>query len=657
MKENEPKFFKVLDLLRNGSYYSIPMYQRNYAWGEGEIQQLIQDITDCYLRNESRYYIGTLVVSKRSENKFEVVDGQQRLATLALLVCYVKNKTDYDAEWLETFALNVSYASRKYSNQIFDAILRGNDLTRFFDDEKQNRALLDGYGHIKEIFEKIRDSGTKEKNIELSGLFDYLFEKVWVIRVEVPGDADLHQYFEIMNNRGEQLEKHEILKSRMIKELDQEKRDCMALIWEACENMEKYIQIGFSKEQCHDVFGRDSWDSLDANNFLDLCNALKVSKGEYSGNSKGCTIDEIIRNENKGNENKQNEQDDEDVGRFSSVVNFSNFLLHVLRIQTKKDVSLDDKNLIPEFEKEIFDTENATQRGKKIEDFVFALFKCKFLYDKYVIKRDFSINNRDDNWSLKRLKWNTENNCVSYVNTFDDKSDNRKILMLLSAFHVSTPARVYKHWLSASLYYLFYYDGQIESDAYLRHLESIAKGFVFDRFLSERRLDYFEIIFDKSDKCEARRSSITKEEIESKLSFGKIENNFVFNYLEYLLWKKYKNKDPEIDKFRFTFRSSIEHYYPQQHSGLPPLHPTTERHKELLHSFGNLHLISHSENSRLGNKSPDQKKFEHQQKHKQYKRIDCVKLYKMMEFEGHWWEGNKIEQHSKQMIDVLLREL
>ena len=49
---------------------------------------------------------------------------------------------------------------------------------------------------------------------------EYLFEKVVIVRFQVPKDTDLNHYFEIMNSRGEQLEKHEILKSRLMKELN-----------------------------------------------------------------------------------------------------------------------------------------------------------------------------------------------------------------------------------------------------------------------------------------------------------------------------------------------------------------------------------------------------------------------------------------------------
>lgn len=85
--------FTVKDLLKDSNRYIIPIYQRNYAWGEAEITQLIQDIADYQKKDESKpYYIGTLVVYKRDDGIFEIIDGQQRFTTLVLLALLLKQK-------------------------------------------------------------------------------------------------------------------------------------------------------------------------------------------------------------------------------------------------------------------------------------------------------------------------------------------------------------------------------------------------------------------------------------------------------------------------------------------------------------------------------------------------------------------------------------
>jgi len=107
--------FSVKDLLSGPERYSIPMYQRNYAWEEAEITQLIQDVID-YIPEKRSYYIGTLVVFERrnaSNVTFETIDGQQRLTTLSLLASYLKNEEKVGMEWYEN--LNIKFTSRENS--------------------------------------------------------------------------------------------------------------------------------------------------------------------------------------------------------------------------------------------------------------------------------------------------------------------------------------------------------------------------------------------------------------------------------------------------------------------------------------------------------------------------------------------------------------
>ena len=82
-------------------------------------------------------------------------------------------------------------------------------------------------------------------------------------------------------------------------------------------------------------------------------------------------------------------------------------------------------------------------------------------------------------------------------------------------------------------------------------------------------------------------------------SKGKGVKRFIFNYLDYLIWKKCKEGDSRFIKiiepkllkqFKFTQRASIEHYYAQDKKG------GVKIDEDLMNSFGNLALITASEN-------------------------------------------------------------
>ena len=641
----------IKELLNGDVDYVIPMYQRNYAWDEGEITQLIQDVID-YLPAGRKYYIGTLVVFERPKAPesirtiYETIDGQQRLTTLSLLTSYLKNEKITDVTWYDRLAID--FDSREHSSQTLRAIFKSeftDDPSDVLSQKDINTAILNGYRLIKTILPQ----KLAENRVNAEAFASFLFASVQIMRVKVPKDTDLNHYFEIMNNRGEQLEKHEVLKSRMMELLkdDKDGQNCLHVVWEACANMEKYVQMGFTPSQRDAIFGAKNWEQFDVAEFDSLKEVLKQSTGADSNSGSEQTLDEIIGK--AGASIKPESENDESPERFNTVINFQNFLLHVLRVSTEKDIPLDDKRLITTFEDSL--RKSADPLGR-VKQFTFDLLRCKHLFDRYIIKREFLKG--ADGWSLKRFKWNDggESNRAgrgNYVNTFGAEDanggENRQVLMLLAAFHVSTPTLVYKHWLNAALHHLFKAT-EISWKGYLRYLETVAKAFVFDRFLAPNGgKEYFAMIYDNKGVCQAVKADVSEAVMKEKLSFGNIENNLVFNYLDYLLWLKHQANDSTVKAYEFTFRSSVEHYYPQHplpgHDSLPV---------ETLNSFGNLCLIGHSKNSRLSNFMPEAKK-----EYYRNNTIDSVKQRLMMEDQP--WGAAAIFKHDDAMREVLLSSL
>jgi hypothetical protein len=619
----------ISQLINGNSHYSIPIYQRNYAWGEKEITQLIQDIADYAEINSNKdYYIGTLVVYERKDEIkdliYETIDGQQRLTTLTILLSTLKNnkaKLNFtnDISW---FKLNLAFDSRVKSTETLQNIYDGN-VSRY----NFNTEIKSAYEDCLKILERVIKD---KKNFTIQQFCDYLFQKVLILRVPVPADTNLNHYFEIMNSRGEQLEKHEVLKAKLLEILSTNEVETKAFnqVWEACSNMEKYVQYGFSVSERNLIFGNNDWNKIEATSFDDL--SSKLTNNQASENQKLSAFD-ILKGQ-KFFQNK-NEQDNENPDRFNSVINFPNFLLHVLRVQQKKDIPLDDKRLLDTFDEVL---KNETNKEIFVKTFAFNLLKCKFLFDNYVIKREFL--NGTDNWSLKRLKWYSGNK-VSYINSFgveenNDDANNKTILMLLAMFHVSTPTLVYKHWLNAALKYVYENFGQIESDKYTTYLKTLAKSFLFDRFLASSPKEYFEIIYTNSGTTKNTENDIDL----TKLDQGTSVENFVFNYLDFLLWQEQND-----DNFKFTFRSSVEHYYPQNPlEGLEPLGQTN------VDKFGNLCLISNNTNSRLWNLPPDGKKsyFLNTNTYESLKQKIMLREPK--------WTLTEIEKHGKEMTDKLI---
>ena len=200
---------------------------------------------------------------------------------------------------------------------------------------------------------------------------------------------------------------------------------------------------------------------------------------------------------------------------------------------------------------------------------------------------------------------------------------------------------VYKHWLNAAIFYVFN-QSEIKPNLYIQYLKNLANAFLFDRFLTSEPINYFEIIYKNSGIPKNSKDYVDT----SYLTFGNLQNNLVFNYLDYLLWCKYANSDSKIRNFEFAFRSSVEHYYPQHPmTGFDPLEEID------LNSFGNLCLISSSKNSRLSNFMPTAK----QEHYAAQTDIDSVKQYIMMSvYKPNLWNKDSISDHNEKMTTLIM---
>lgn len=700
MKNNstasEIKPLDISNLLDSDTTYLIPMYQRNYAWGIDEIQTLIKDIIDAYKRKpESNYYLGTLVVFKKDKAVFEVIDGQQRLTTLTLLTIYLyKNEISNCAEYLKNFKEpNLHFESRPHSATTLSLLFNKN-MTAIY----QNDSIVHGYKILEKVMQRLFYK--EEPEISIASFCSFLFKNVQIARVPVPQETDLNHYFEVMNNRGEQLEKHEIIKARLLSIIENTKEHEINLtdkkvvkslihkVWESCSNMNKYVQYGFKTNLRTKIFS-DEWNDFKVGSFDDLLMSYKQdieeqheinktrqgrinSRDIYDKNEEKSTLHDILFNKKviiPSNPNKKTSEDDnEEI--YYSIINFPNFLLQVLRIHVNinnnqailanKGIPLDDKQLLTKFDEYLINEEVDNQLAK-VKNFIYTLLKTKFLFDQNIIKRN--TEEGKGHWTLESLKKTKTG--ASYTQGMSDNL-NAELVILQSAFHVSAPAMNYKYWLNASLQYLNHtFDSEqssIRSDKLLKYLKRLAREFMIKRYITPtEESDLSAVIqsyFNDFVNCKEKTDSPSAITIELKqlltmLSYQKIRS-FVFNYLDYLIWSNCTIPSEIRNNFRFTAQGSIEHFLPQN-----PIHQDNRNEVNInLHQFGNLCLINSSLNSRVSNHMPLAKKEYYDEAFK--KSVDSLKLYKMIEVfkssDNKWGEKQALK-HETQMLKLFEKAL
>lgn len=640
-----------------GVRYVIPRYQRAYAWEEKEIELLIDDICDD---NDPKrdYYIGSLIVARRKADdgvEYEVIDGQQRLTTIYLLLQCLLDE-GYFSRGDVSVGEALSFDCRSKSNCTL-AYIRSDARKSEGKEELLDQSILLAVDIIKKKL--AREFGDR---VEDQKKFVDRLKHVVLYRIEVPEHTDLNRYFEIMNTRGEQLEQHDILKARLMNYLDDAyEREAFARIWEACSDMTGYVQMHFSVEDREKLFV-EQWSSLSSEDALrELCKGKRRSEGK----SEGLDITEIIDSKSKEEDEDGTQEERDAEARFESIIDFPYFLLHVLRVFCRvKRLSmdgaeelgslLDDKLLLNDFNEVIF---YGRMGGKRIKDnkgkfarrFIMFLLRSRFLFDKFIIKRERVEGDQEGSWSLKELR--APNKKPYYANTEfgyyrergkEQKSleRNRECLMIQSALRVSYTSPKVMHWITELLAWLFDDESELPelSDRAERiAAEAVAEGF-FEKALEE--MGAYDLQEYKSE----------------DYAFGVGTPHIVFNYLDYLLWKKAKKTYKD---FVFEFRNSVEHWYPQ-HPSDGSIEPWDERDV-----FGNLCIISRSVNSKFSNLSPASKMDTYRamvQKgslklRKMGKIIDKLRKTEKPGVAAKLWRQSECAKHEKEMIRLLCSAL
>lgn len=657
----DPVMLSIQELFSNGDNYLIPIYQRSYDWGQEHLHQLLEDVWDMACNAPQRnYYLGTMVAYyNKSKKVYEILDGQQRMLTLAIILCALKNDKNAGAFMGNKFTgVNVELDLREASTQALQKLYEagnkqpGTQKPSSEEEKDEADAIRTMYEEVVPTLTRVFERGSKKDNDEntrFTKFSKYLLKKVIITRILLPPDTDLNHYFEIANTRGEQLEMHEIQKARIFQPLKADKKTLWLAgrIWDACSDMNRYVVVSLKADGLGKFIFTDTLDSLKPNTFDDLLGSYSASPKNENDNqrweaSEDQSMRYIIDNciATADSERKKNENNGQ-YARFGSVINFPNFLLHVLRVMQSEDISLDDKRLLETFGKMVVDVEFSKK-------FLWTLLRLRFLFDKFVIRRDCIDNTESGKWKI--FKPEKENNKsegdsgYKYKNTFGESELQNEIIMREAMFHVSSPGQNYKHWLSGVLLHLSEHpDGQ-RLNEYLREL---GKAYMRDHFLQprEKQLEYYKIIF--------QNKGIPSSKAPEDIVLPRIDKQhidlFYFNYLDMQLWLKNKTQP-----FTFTSRNSVEHFYPQKPvGGLEPLADDD------LHGFGNLCLISREKNSKLSNLLPQSKYEIYTEQLKKQREPDSLKQKKMMKVfeQKKAWGETEIRAHADEMKQLLIRSL
>lgn len=635
--------------------YVVPVYQREFAWGEKEIAQLIEDVNDF---EGKEYCLGTLVVDVRDGGGYEVIDGQQRLTALFLLLA---------ALGIDVKGESLTYECRDSSNDALDEIQKlvphfGNECR-----ESSDKALdalpadgKDGEGGLFAAFRTVRDILAR-MNVDVERLKEKL-EKTVIFRVQVPAKTDRNRYFEVMNTRGEQLEPADLVKADLMGMFTRESdRSKAAEIWQACSDMTGYVQMHFPAERRKLLFG-EWWDKLPSVAWESGDASDDAAAHDAAGGDK--SIKDILSQKSAQEYAAAGRDDaDDSEAAYVGVIGFPHFLLHTFKVYActhgceagKGDsVTKEGQQVLPGMLddgklKQTFDALKSAccgaggkeERAKFAREFVECMLCCRVLFDAFIVKREKRGSVTDDSevndggaWSLKRFvcshggkRGARKGYCVNTLRADGRKKKNRdaddpeeRQVKLQACLRVSYTSPKVMHWITRALLFLreraFYYDENGMIHTRFADIASLADALVKDY---ERCLE--SVAQEGVKAAEGFEEWMNSEG--GVPALGVATPNIVFNYLDYILWRDrvweghkrsnrknahtdYELKYPEVryDDFDFTFRTSVEHFYPRH----PKNGAEWERGEDGgVDNFGNLAILSRSKNSSFSNSLPSAK--------------------------------------------------
>jgi hypothetical protein len=230
--------------------FTIPGYQRPYAWGRDQAQELLDDLlgalasTTAHLSEAAPYFLGTIVLIKTDASpEATVVDGQQRLTTLTLLLSAIR-ATVQDA------AVQSGITKRIYehgdvvsaTHARYRLLLRERDRDFFRDYvqhengldalDKLNTLLPDAQARLRNNAQVFMDGLAKLHQAQLVRLVQFVITRCYLVTVATPDLDSAYRIFGVLNSRGLDLSATDILKAEIVGGIEPALRDAYTKKWE-----------------------------------------------------------------------------------------------------------------------------------------------------------------------------------------------------------------------------------------------------------------------------------------------------------------------------------------------------------------------------------------------------------------------------------------
>lgn len=223
----EPANQTFAELLSNGVKYTVPRFQRDYSWDQEQWEDLWADIEG--LDQEGHHYMGYIVLQRKDQHGFEVIDGQQRLVTLSILILAAMqhiqhlidqgNDAENNAERLKEITSRYIGSKDIVSLRVSSKLTLNRNNGRFYKDLCSNLRAPEARGTtttnqlIKQVFEFFASKNMGTTGADLGEFINKFSSRLIFTKIVVQDSLNAYKVFETLNARGVKLSTPDLLKN------------------------------------------------------------------------------------------------------------------------------------------------------------------------------------------------------------------------------------------------------------------------------------------------------------------------------------------------------------------------------------------------------------------------------------------------------------
>ncbi len=241
---------RAADIFSNGRTYEVPPYQRNYAWSDEEWELLWEDLMLLHKGEETFHYMGPLLFQEKGDHdgdRFLIIDGQQRLATLTLLALAAIHRF---TSWAEEAGQSDGTEHRERADIFRRRFIGEKEPTALYvrsrvnlnkvDDDFFQDLLSDHYRSRPPVLARLPDShqqlyrcyrffarkiaDTFPTSLELAVFLEKtVAQKLLFTRILVADESNAYLIFETLNARGVELAPNDLIKNYLFSILDRQR--------------------------------------------------------------------------------------------------------------------------------------------------------------------------------------------------------------------------------------------------------------------------------------------------------------------------------------------------------------------------------------------------------------------------------------------------